>query len=488
VIADDAKVLALAGIMGGIESSVTDSTTSVFLESAHFTPNAIAGKARRVGLHTDSSHRFERGVDPALTAQALEYATQLILTIAGGEVGPVCAWQVAVHAASPISFNLNKLSAMLGLSIPKTSAVDILNRLGFAVSEQGENLSVTAPSWRFDISIPEDLIEEVARIYGYDHIPTQLPQAKLQVQAVLESHVSLNKIKQTLVTRGFREAITYSFIDPKWHEQVFPGQPAYALSNPIASDMAVMRTSLLPGLLQALRYNVQRQQTRLRLFETGRCFLLNNNAVQEQEKVAILVYGHVNPEHWSGQRTADFFDVKGDVMALLGLTAQAQDFSFTPEHKISFLHPGQSAAIQLQGQTVGCVGALHPSLIQALDLREQVLLAELDLAILQQAKLPHYHSLSKYPSIRRDLALLVNETIPAEVVCAEIKKTAGNLLQSIQVFDVYQGDKIVPGKKSLALGLVLQDVEKTLTDNEIVAVIDRILSGLQQQLNIQLRE
>lgn len=488
IIADQNGPLALAGIMGGEASSVTEDTRHVFLESAYFTAAQLAGKARRRGLHTDSSHRFERGVDPEITALAMEYATQLLLAITGGEAGPVQDWRVPLEGKAPILLSTLSITKRLGMSIEQERAAEILQRLGFGVKVQGEALSVSVPSWRSDMTIADDLIEEVVRIYGYDQVPTILPTVPAKPVAQAENELKLCRVKALLADRGFNEAITYSFIDPKLHKRLFPDILAYMLGNPIASDMSVMRTSLLPGLIQALCYNAQRQQARIRFFEVGRCFHPTESSVTEIEKLAILAYGPLTAEHWSGQRKVDFYDIKGDVLALWGLAQRSGELNFAPATEEVYLHPGQSAYIQYQGRNVGVVGALHPSLRQALDIRDDVYVAELDLSMLQTAELPNFSAISKFPSIRRDLALVVDEDVAAANICAAITQAAGNLLHSVNLFDIYQGDKIAAGKKSLALGLVLQDASRTLTDNEAVLVVNQVLSALQQQFNVQLRE
>jgi len=490
VIADERGPLALAGIMGGAESAVGDVTTDIFLESAWFSPLAIAGRARSYGLHTDSSHRFERGVDPELQLRALERATWLLMEIVGGQAGPVIERVVSDHLPKrePVSLREARIERVLGTPIAAEEVTDTLRRLGMQVEGEGSCWEVTPPSFRFDIAIEVDLIEEVGRIHGYDKLPETTPAVHLRMPQRPEGRVSLGRIRERLVDLGYAEAITYSFVDPALQERLDPAHPAIALANPIASDMAVMRTSLWPGLLQAARYNLNRQQNRLCLFECGLRFIRQDSEIKQEMMVSGVLSGSVAPQQWGiPTRNVDFFDAKGHVEALLELTGRRADFTFTADSHPA-LHPGQCAAIVLDGHgTVGRVGALHPAQASALGLSQTVYLFELQADILQEGTVPAYRPLSKYPSIRRDIALVVDAEVPAGQILETIRQAGAEHLTNIELFDVYTGEGIDLGRKSLALGLTLQDLSRTLTDTEVEAEVNRILDVLNNKLGATLR-
>ena len=490
VIADERAPLALAGIMGGAESAVGDATTDIFLESAWFSPLAIAGRARSYGLHTDSSHRFERGVDPELQLQALERATFLLLEIVGGQAGPVIEQVVSEHLPprTPVRLREARIERVLGTAIPADEVVDTLSRLGMRVEAGEGNWQVTPPSFRFDIAIEVDLIEEVGRIHGYDNLPETTPAVHLRMPQRPEAQVSLARIRERLVDLGYAEAITYSFVDPDLQKRLDPDHPAIELANPIASDMGVMRTSLWPGLLQAAQYNLNRQQNRLCLFECGLRFIRQEPEIKQEMMVSGVLSGSVAPQQWGiPPRNVDFFDAKGHVEALLDLTGRREDFTFKADSHPA-LHPGQSAAIvDRDGRTVGRVGALHPAQAAALGLSQTVYLFELEADILQKGRVPAYRPLSKYPSIRRDIALVVDADVPAGQVLETIREAGAEHLTDIQLFDMYTGEGIDLGRKSLALGLTLQDLSRTLKDTEVEAEVDRILDVLNKKLGATLR-
>ena len=490
VIADDRRPLALAGIMGGAESAVQDATRDIFLESAWFSPLAIAGRARAYGLHTDSSHRFERGVDPEMAVRAMERATMLLLEIVGGQAGPLIEQVDPEHlpVRHPVRLREARIERVLGTAVPGEEAQDILERLGMTVESTDEGWQITPPSFRFDIGIEEDLIEEIGRIHGYDNLPETTPSVHLRMPARPEGRVDLARIRERLVDLGYAEAITYSFVDPDFEKILDPDHPAIELANPISSDMAVMRTSLWPGLLQAAKYNLNRQQNRLCLFECGLRFIRQDSEIQQEMMVSGVLSGSVAPHQWGiPPRNVDFFDAKGHVEALLELTGRRADFTFTADSHPA-LHPGQCAAIvHAERGKVGWVGALHPATADRIGIGQTVYLFEIQADILQAGKVPAYRPLSKYPSIRRDIAVVVDADIPAAEVLETIRAAGAEHLTEVELFDVYTGEGIDLGRKSLALGLTLQDLSRTLKDTEVEAEVSHILDVLNNKLGATLR-
>ncbi|MCU7798056.1 MAG: phenylalanine--tRNA ligase subunit beta [Candidatus Thiodiazotropha sp. (ex Myrtea spinifera)] len=490
VIADQKRPLALAGIMGGEDSSVGETTQNILLESAFFTPMAISGKARNYGLHTDSSHRFERGVDPQLQSKAMERATALLLEIAGGEPGPIveAVNQKQIGERPLIDLRANRVNKVLGVEIERAEVLDILNRLEMQVIETGEGWQVRAPSCRFDIAIEEDLIEEVGRIYGYARIPTNRGAFSMEMRGRQEAEFDLGKAKQLLVGRDFQEVITYSFVSPEIEALVDPEQTGIRLANPISADMAVMRTSLWPGLLQTARYNQSRQQSRVRIFESGLCFVRDGGEIRQERVLAGLVSGDRLDEQWdSSNDPVDFFDMKADIEALLSLCDSADRFVFAAG-KHPALHPGQSAVIHYGDEAVGRIGMLHPELEKQLDLTSTSFLFEIDLAKIELGSLPAFESLSKFPSIRRDIALVVDESVTFEAVRNVIRESSGKIIKDIRLFDVYTGKNVDSGRKSVALGLILQEKSHTLTDQEVDEVLERVLHHLSDELDAKLRD
>ena len=497
VIADDNKALAMAGIFGGLESGVTTNTTDIFLESAFFAPLAILGKARQYGLHTDSSHRYERGIDPTLQHDAIERATELLLEIVGGQAGPVveAKSEADIPQIKDVSLRREKLDSRIGHHIEDEQVTEILTRLGFTVSTTGEGQAkvwqVVVSAYRFDIKIEVDLIEEVARIYGYNNIPNIAPKATLKMVDNKEAKLSLSSLKQTLVNRDYQEAITYSFVDPKVQALLHPNEEVMTLPHPISSEMSVMRLSLWTGLLQSMAYNQNRQQGRVRLFETGLRFVPDEsaeNGVRQQNMMAGVVSGLRVDEHWTMEKAAtDFYDVKGDVEALLALTANASEYEFS-KAEVAALHPGQTAQITKNGIYVGCVGTLHPELERKLGLNGRTLIFELLLSEVLVQKTPEASDISRFPANRRDLAIVVKEDVDAKKVLQLIEKVGGNYLIDLNLFDVYQGQGIEDGYKSLAIALVLQDTSKTLEEKDITDVIDRVVETLKSELNASLRD
>ncbi len=491
VIADHARLLGIAGVMGGENSGVTAKTRDVFLEAAFFEPISVAGKARSYGLHTDASHRFERGVDSNLAREAMERATALLLDIAGGEPGPIIESVSAEHLPqiAPITLRAERVSQMLGLELGSSEIEALLTGLGLGVKASGEGQwSVEVPSHRFDISLEVDLIEELARLYGYNRLPVRYPQARLAPQASPEARSDLPALRRLLVARGYQEAITYSFIDPKLFELFSPGFEPLLLANPISTDMAAMRSSLWPGLVKALQHNLNRQQDRVRLFESGLRFVGQLEGLKQEPMLAGVVCGSRLPEGWAqGRETVDFFDVKADVEAVLGFAGALDAFTFVPGQHPA-LHPGQTARIERDGQEVGYLGALHPELVKSLGLDRAVFVFELVLAEVSEGRLPKFQELSRFPEVRRDLALLADRDVAASAVMEVIRENAGEWLTDLRLFDVYQGKGIDPHRKSLAVGLTWQHPSRTLNDDEVNTTTQAILTSLEQRLNATLRK
>ncbi|ETN92176.1 Phenylalanine--tRNA ligase beta subunit [Gammaproteobacteria bacterium MOLA455] len=491
VIADNSKALAMAGIMGGDESAVGNDTTDILFESAWFNPLAIAGKARNYGKHTDSSHRFERGVDSQLQVDAIERASALMLDICGGQAGPVVIEESAEHLPAPATIKLRDahLAQQLGVVIGASEIDDILTRLGLSlVARDDQGSTWVAPSWRFDIAIEQDLVEEVARIYGYNNLPTSTPTMALELQAKPERQQDLSILRQQLVASGYQEAVTYSFVDPELQKWVDPETLAVALQNPISADMSVMRTSLWPGLLSTAIYNLNRQQNRVRIFEAGQCFVPGENgALTQNMALAGLICGSRTPTGWTASKDkVDFFDLKGDLEAVLALTGLAEQFSFTAaEHPA--LHPGQAAMVSRNGEQVGWIGQLHPKLQAQLDVSTPVYLFQVDVAKVSESRLPKFSEVSKFPAVRRDLAFLVDSQIASADLMLEARNAGGEHLVDLMLFDVYQSKDIDNKGKSLALGLTFQHASRTLTDDEINLSIDRVVKKLDEKFKAELR-
>ncbi|MCU1767337.1 phenylalanine--tRNA ligase subunit beta [Pseudomonas protegens] len=491
VIADHTRALAIAGVMGGEHSGVTANTRDVFLESAFFDQIAVAGKARSYGLHTDASHRYERGVDWQLAREAMERATGLLLEITGGDAGPIIETLSEQHLPSvaPVTLRAERITQMLGMEIDGLEVERLLTALGLTVTADGSGQwRVEVPSHRFDISLEVDLIEELARLYGYNRLPVRYPQARLAPQAKAEAEGDLPALRRLLVARGYQEAITYSFIDPKLFELFNPGVEPLLLANPISADMAAMRSSLWPGLVKALQHNLNRQQDRVRMFESGLRFVGQLEGLKQQPMLAGVVCGSRLPEGWAqGRDGVDFFDVKADVEAVLGFAGALDAFTFVPG-KHPALHPGQTARIERDGREVGFLGAIHPELAKNLGLDRPVYVFELVLSEVAQGRLPKFHELSRFPEVRRDLALLADRDVAASAVLDVIRENAGEWLTDLRLFDVYQGKGIDPHRKSLAVGLTWQHPSRTLNDDEVNSTTQNILTSLEQRLNATLRK
>jgi phenylalanyl-tRNA synthetase beta chain len=490
VIADHQQPVALAGIMGGEASAVNAGTRDVFLESAFFAPVKLAGRARSYGLHTDSSHRFERGVDYKLQVKACERATQLLLDIVGGQPGPlveVCS-EADLPSVNAIELREERIKKLLGLSIERAEVTDMLTRLGLSVTETAQGWQVLAPSWRFDIAIEADLLEEIARIYGYNRLPVTHIHSDLSLKAKAENRLELKLIRRQLLARGYQEAITYSFVDPQTQQWVCPQDHTVAVTNPIAADMSVMRTSLWPGLLTAVAHNLNRQQSRVRLFESGLRFFPTDQGLPRQElMLAAVMTGRRAPESWTENgETVDFFDIKGDLESVLALGGINTQVTFCRgEH--SALHPGQTAALISDGEVVGYVGAIHPELQKKMDFSQTIYLFEVKLSAITETSLPKFTELSKYPEVRRDLAILINREIDAKGVLEMVQEVAGEQLRNLRLFDIYEGKGIDLKEKSLALGLTYQHSSRTLNENEVSASIATVVDQLKNRFGAKLR-
>ena len=487
-ICDSSGPVAIAGIMGGLESGVTGETRDILFESAFFNPATIMGKARNFGMHTDASHRFERGVDPAGQEAAVERATALLIEIAGGEPGPVLVAEDTGHVPVNKSVKLRpaRLNLVIGCDIPSEMVENILVRLGMEVVWDGGAWTVTAPSARFDIEIEEDLIEEIARIYGYDEIP-EAPVSGEHAPGTNRSHrVSLARVRESLCAAGYQETINYSFVDHHDLEYLHHNHMVLPLANPLSSDLDVMRTTLLPGLLNSLSRNLRRQHSRVRLFEAGVAFL-QGEVMNEVERVAAVATGDVLPEQWSvSSREIDFFDVKGDVERLFSMKGVGGDPVFEAG-QLPWMHPGASAIIKLDGQAVGWCGAIHPSVLKDFDIKKNVFAFEIDLDQLLLRDVPFTKETSRFPSVRRDIAVLLPNDVTFSDVEKCIKSAAGPYLESVVVFDVYAGANLKDGYESLAIGLIFNNVSSTLRDEDVDPVIEMIVSELELHLGAQLR-
>lgn len=491
VIADHNGPVAMAGIFGGEGTGVTAESKDIFLECAFFDQIAIAGRARAYGLHTDASHRYERGVDWQLQHEAIERATALLVDICGGEVGPVTEAVSDEHLpkARTVTLRHAKVNQMLAFEMPAAEIEEILTRLGMDVIAAGEGQwHVAIPSYRFDISIEVDLIEELARVYGYNNLPVKMPTAALSFVSDDETKVSLFNMRRTLVALGYQEAITYSFIESGLQKLFDDQYEALALANPISAEMAVMRTSIWPGLVKALQYNQNRQQSRVRLFESGQRFLPVGDELVQENVLSGLLAGNRDQESWMGKsEPVDFYDIKGDVEAILNLGGAADQYTFVADQHVA-LHPGQSARIERAGETVGFIGAVHPALVKKLDLTGPVYLFELRLEVIKEGVLARFTELSKFPESRRDLALIVDEKTPYEVIRDVAQKNAGEYLKQVILFDVYQGQGIEVGRKSIALGLTWQHPSRTLNEDEINAAVKDVLDALSSHAGATLRD
>lgn len=484
-----ARAVALGGIMGGLDTRVTDATRSVFLEAAHWIPSAIIGRSRKLGLHTDAGHRFERGVDPNLPRLAIERATRLILDVAGGTPGPVieASRPSDLRDPAPLRLRRARVRRVLGLDIADAEIERILSALGMHASEHEEGWDVTPPLRRFDISIEEDLIEEIARIHGYDRIPLHAPTGQIQLAPLPEARIPDLAMRQQLAARGFFEAVNFAFLDAatlaKWNH----GVSQVELANPLSADLGVMRPALLPGLVEAAKRNLARQQPRVRLFEAGRVFEKCSDAPRETQRLAAVAIGSAQAEQWGvATRVADFHDLKGELESLLALAGSIENIRYTPAAQ-AWLHPGRSAEVWRGETRLGVIGHLHPRLLKALDLDQEALVFELDLEPLADRQVPRAGELSRYPQVRRDLAVVVAQEVPWARLEASLRAALGGLLREVRVFDRYVGPGLEAGFKSLAMGLILQDASRTLTDLDADGAVAAALAALDRDCGAKLR-
>jgi len=501
VIADDQKALAMAGIMGGEHSGIKDDTQDVYIECAHFTPISIAGKARRFGLHTDASHRFERGVDPSLMVPAVERITELMLQILGGEPGPIHFTnkdnKVAqspeltpnIYPENKVLVSHHQIESLLGLNLTKEQVLMSLNGLSISTTEAEGVYYSSIPSHRFDLSLSEDLIEEVGRIYGLSAIQAVPLRSTARLKLPKEKLVDLRSIKGALVNRGYFEAITYSFISQEEHDKFYGSKAPIKLENPISKELEIMRESLLPSLLSALKFNLTRQNDRINIFEVGSRYFLQDSEIKEEKMISFLSYGNRNAEQWAlKNEKGDFFDFKQDAMALLSLKSEPVTFEAS-DHAL--LHPGQAAKLVLldanEKELTGVVGQLHPSIQKAYGIDKPVFVAEIPLRLLRQRNLPKFQSVSLFPASRRDLSLLVPENVSAQQLLDCCKEFGGAILQEAFVFDLYQGEGVETGQKSVGLGLIFQEKSRTLTDEEIDTNLQNITQKLASSLSANLR-
>ena len=493
IIADSTGPIALAGIFGGATTSVTSNTSNILLESAFFTPAAIRGRAREYGLHTEASHRYERGVDNKLPHIAIERATELLITICGGEVGPVQENISDEHIRKQPSIYLRhqKLNNLLGHYIQPDDVVNILVHLGCEVTHIDGGWQVIVPTWRFDLTIEVNLIGEVGRIYGFDNIPNQAPTVHLKMNLHHEKDQSVKRIRDLLVNRGFHEAITYSFVDPDLQKAVIPTIKPLILPYPISKDMSAMRLSLITGLLSTVARNQNRQQPRVRLFERGLRFVPNKeaeNGIQQDTMLAAVISGNLAEDHWDiPEKTADFFALKGDLEAILDLTRDSESFTFKAG-KHAAMHPGQTAEIFKNGKSVGFIGTVHPEIERLFGLNGRTVIFEIEWSAIDSRVIPEAVTLSKFPSNRRDIAVIVDENIESELIVKACAQAGGDLLTSAKLFDVYQGQGVEAGKKSLAIALNLQSYDKTLEDIDINQVVEQVVNLLAEKFNATLRD
>jgi len=483
VIADNQHAVALAGIMGGAETAVDETTREVFLESAFFSPDAMAGRARRLGLATDSSHRFERGVDFAATRDCLERATQLLVEICGGAAGPITESMHALPERKPIRLRVSRARKVLGLDLAHGDIHALLGRLQLDLTMEGDDFLVTPPSYRFDLAIEEDLIEEIARLYGYDNIPALPPRARLDILPRPDAARPAEQLRERLVARDYQEVVTYSFVEPGWEADLAGNTHPVPLKNPIASQLSVMRSTLWGGLVDCLRFNLNRKQARVRVFEIGRVFSAGKEGFEQPLRIAGLGYGSAYPEQWGApERAVDFFDAKGDLEALLWPRTASFERASHPG-----LHPGQAARVSLGGVAAGWIGALHPKWVQQYALPHAPVLFELDLAAALICPIPKFAEISKFQPIRRDISVIVGENIVLHAMLTALREAAPEQVTELAIFDLYSGKGIDSGKKSIAFRILMQDTQKTMTDLEVDTVITRLTQVLSDRFGAKLR-
>jgi len=490
IITDDSGPIGIAGIMGGLSTAVTESTTDVFFEAAFWPQDFMAGRARAYGMHTDASMRFERGVDPAGQGRAIERATELLLEIAGGDAGPLIDESASLHlpARADITLRKRRLTRLLGMEIADIEVVRILTGLTMKVSEIDGGWTVSPPSHRFDMEIEPDLIEEVARIHGYDSIPETTAFSQAPLETVTETKVDKELVAAALVARDYQEVVTYSFIDSVANTVFSGSESELVLSNPISSEMSVMRASLWPGMVAAAASNNARQQDRIRLFEMSKSFHGSLGSHTEVVRIGGLASGPVNPEQWASPSEAvDFFDIKADVEAVLALASKENEIVFrAAEHPA--LQPGQSAEIIRNDEVIGVIGKLHPKISKTYDLKRAMYLFELDADKTLASSAPNATSISKFPTIRRDIAVIVDDAVSADDLVSAVSSSSPDLIRGVRIFDIYTGEGIEAGRKSVAIGLILQETSRTLTDEDADQVMAAAGKILLDQFEAELRD
>jgi len=487
VIADAKKAVGIAGIMGGSSTAVSASTTNVLFESAFFTPSAIAGRARRLGLQTDAATRFERGVDPTGQRRALERATALLVAIAGGAPAACQAAGDGIPPRGPIALRRRRLALVLGHPIPDDEVESIFKRLEMSVDHDHDGWQIHPPPFRFDIAAEVDLIEEVARVYGYERISSRAGQQLTELGQASAAKISLDMLRAALVQRGYQEAITYSFVDRDQDRLFAGGESGMELVNPISAELSVMRQGLWPGLVQALVHNLARQQNRVRLFEVGVRFVRSGDLLREELVISGVAAGPALPEQWGERsRAVDYFDVKSDLEAILKVVGEMDEFSWVREQHPA-LHPGQSARLRRHEVNLGWVGALHPGLASKMGLPETPVVFELAADVLTSSTAPRYREMSRFPAVRRDLAIIVARSTPVARLVAATREAAGAVLREVVVFDIFAGEHIEAGQKSVALGLILQETSRTLTDADVDGIIGGVVQRLAKEFSAKLR-
>lgn len=488
LIADDNGPLAMAGLMGGFDSAVMPESKNIFLESAFFTPKVITGEARQYGLHTDSSHRFERGVEPLLQKDAIERASELIIQLCGGNAGPVVEMtsEENIPKNTQVILRESQIKRVLGITLDEQFVSDTFSSLEMQCKYKENKWFIVAPSYRFDINIEVDLIEELARIYSYDAISVATPSNHLKMRRPNQAHLSVKKIRDILINRDYQEVITYSFIDPDSNNLLNNQDKNLILANPIAPELSAMRSSLLPGLLNTLQYNIKRQRDRIRLFETGLIFKGNEDLIQDAH-IGGLIYGNLYKKQWDKEDIkSDFYDLKCDVEAILHSVVEVDRVEFR-QSESEILHPGQAVDVLIDDKETGCFGQLHPKIASELDLNNTVYLFDFKLKNLNKKEVVKFQAISKFPSVKRDISVLIDEVVPLAEIIASVKSDATEALSKLELFDVYQGEGIENNKKSIALGLTFQVTSSTLRDEEVKSIMGNVIDGLYNKFGAKLR-
>ena len=488
LIADKSGPIAMAGLMGGFDSAVSNQTKNILIESAFFKPEVIIGEARQYGLHTESSHRFERGVDPKIQEAAIERASELVLSFCGGNAGPIVEEKndKEIPKNHEVLLRKTQIKRVLGIDFDKKFITQSFSRLGMICEPSNNDWKIIPPSHRSDIKIEADLIEELARIYGYDSIPASTSNTVSKIKSIKHSRQIVSQVREVLTNRDYQEVITYSFVDPEIH-RLINNEKVLTLQNPIASELSEMRTSLLPGLINALQRNIKRHKERVRFFETGLIFE-EKKEISQEHHVAGVIYGNSEQKQWNkADNPSNFFDIKCDIEVLLKYLVGAEKFKFSTE-SVNALHPGQAMKIYMNENEIGYFGQLHPAISLKLNFKKEVFIFDLNLDLISEKNKTQYKALSKFPIVKRDISIVVDEDITFTMISENIEKNASDLLVNLELFDIYQGKGIEKGKKSVALGLTFQSIRSTLTDEEINNNMHSLINGLSDHLNAKLRE